>query len=684
MQATEARNGAGYPAIVFWNAAAAPLEVINPGDLLLEPFLKRLGLNQNPLSKSIAVSDRDEILRRHRVMKYLLDNRRMNSFLRRIKSSDLTFPDSEQAFLDHFKKGKNRFWSVARKFIRLVEQSKDAPAEFVVLADYLRDAAIWLQREERGLADDVAREIQRVASIKGRVTFELHCPGEGSPYVRALQSMAYGHQLYSYSLSNKLREFDIDPSDGKFKAVKCAVLTVLEWFKRGTMYSPLMIRRMPRQLESDLSMFFNRVASEAVDDVYRHITEKRERDGFFESDDIDSLRYVEKLEIAFDFEYEEGELRLRIVGMEGKPSKWISAGYSEWNAENYPGYGPLDRWRMENHVSKVNKEQLSGKIARIVKKYVDLIEERHQGFRDGWITVESPQTDSVYRWTSLKAVLGLSGNVERYKRSCECRNGFGEHVRMLQEIGRLADSIETYANLNRLPLTFPTVLADGHHLVSFDGLYPIHLIGREIRKDGAVTGSIRAADLVPLQAFPPINGQMVGLTGKNAGGKTAALEALSQALYMAHAGLPVFARSFEFNVKDAIGLLFLERGDGSVAELMVEKIKSILRQVEILGKEKIILFFDELGSATAEGGVRGDGVAFGGYRLGEEVLRKVKRHGCSVIFSTQITALAEEAEKSLGTANFRLTAEHRIEPGIGSSDIEDLMKTKGLEEYLKR
>ena len=81
---------------------------------------------------------------------------------------------------------------------------------------------------------------------------------------------------------------------------------------------------------------------------------------------------------------------------------------------------------------------------------------------------------------------------------------------------------------------------------------------------------------------------------------------------------------------------------------------------------------DELGSAAGE---------IDGFPFGKNVLQLIREAHVSAIVSTQITALAEFAEKELGAKTFQFDLQHNIKPGIGKGNLSGLMKKVGLDEF---
>jgi hypothetical protein len=234
-------------------------------------------------------------------------------------------------------------------------------------------------------------------------------------------------------------------------------------------------------------------------------------------------------------------------------------------------------------------------------------------------------------------------------------------------VARIISAKEQYANL---PFCFPTVLADDKNMVTFDNLAPIHLIGRT---DPSGTKEIGAKDLRLIAGLPALNGRIVSITGQNGGGKTATEVELINSLYQAHAGLPVFAQHFSFNPKDVVAMVFVERGSGSMLELLMKKLAVIAEEVKNNPTNKIVVVIDELLTGTQEDV---------GYEIGQQYLNMLASKNCSVMFVTQITGLAQYAEQKLNAISYYFDQKGNLVPGIGKGNAQYLAQQVGLDKYL--
>ncbi|MDB4984255.1 MAG: hypothetical protein JWM20_434 [Patescibacteria group bacterium] len=246
---------------------------------------------------------------------------------------------------------------------------------------------------------------------------------------------------------------------------------------------------------------------------------------------------------------------------------------------------------------------------------------------------------------------------------------------LFSDLNALADKARTIwktrEKFGHLPFCFPTVLDDDHNVISFDNLAPIHLIG-SLNKDR--TKELASKDLRLIKGLPALNGQILSLTGQNGGGKTATEVEMINATIQAHMGLPVFADHFSFNAKNVIAMVFVEKGQGSMLQLLMEKLKIVAEEIEKNKDNKIVVVIDELLTGTQEAD---------GLEIGRQYLRMLSRKKCSILFVTQITQLAQFSKDELGANCFYFDKDGSMKPGIGRGNARHLAEEVGLEKYLE-
>ena len=161
-----------------------------------------------------------------------------------------------------------------------------------------------------------------------------------------------------------------------------------------------------------------------------------------------------------------------------------------------------------------------------------------------------------------------------------------EHAKIKKLLGyifKLDVFLSVAAVANKMNFVFPRALEKGNHELKIQGLYH-----PELKK--AVSNDIT------LNATQPL----LFLTGANMAGKSTFLRSLSTAVYIAHMGFPVAARSMSFPVMDGIyTTINLPDNLGIGASHFYAEVLRVKKMAEELHKGKALFtIFDELFRGT--------------------------------------------------------------------------------------
>jgi ABC-type branched-subunit amino acid transport system ATPase component len=308
------------------------------------------------------------------------------------------------------------------------------------------------------------------------------------------------------------------------------------------------------------------------------------------------------------------------------------------------------------------------KAANIIMRKIQSIPEIDEIVMAEKVQIPCERTNSQYQYQSIQYLYSMPEVAENLEISSHFRKEVVSFITDLQAITRKLSIMVEKANTWGVKITSPEVVP--HSIISFDALIPIHLIGRKDSKGKVLTEK----DLCPIKNLPALQGQLLGLTGPNAGGKSVCHEAVMYNLFLAQTGLPIFGEGFTFSPKEFLGILSLEKGEGSTMELQIRKTKEIFDQ--IVGKNlNALLVLDEVGSGTSPDE---------GTEYAKNVLKIVAQTGTSCIFTTQLSEVAKYAETHLKAENYQLTKGYSVKPGIGKADIGNILEKEGLNKYFKQ
>lgn len=655
-------NGIEYPEINFWNREAEKLVFVNPEDFRREKLLVALGLDRacfKDVCKTFGITERDEIVKRQKLVRFFIENSAIADFLKKISLDVTNLPMSGQHFLDYFspESEHNPFWNLMCNFVGAVEQSQDVPAEIVSLVKFLKRTAN-LEGEERKMAKNIALEIQRAVHIEGVIKYSLDYDAlwRGFSEENIKGGEAYGYQKYAfgYRTLRKVPEW-VEKNVCRWTGIKylaeLCIAGINASIKRRY-FSPYIIRLVPDVISQSITNFLGTR--------------------------INNLKLPEQpkgkgVGISFSvfFRYSERGLEIGLLNVDAwRKEKYepVASNFLQYDKEIFPGYSRRELRAMKSSSIAQNNSVDALRIKQFGADIANRMKEKVFDGRDT-ITISGEDVDNDYKWVSLPALYKQTAFETTYKVIQEYREYVRGQLETLKVIAQLAHVFSEKAREWNKPLCFPKILKDHEHIVSFETLEPIHLIG-ESKSDSLE--KLTAEELVSIKSLSQLN-RLIGFTGQNAGGKSTTEEAIVNALFLAQSGLPVFGEKFSLNIKSQIGMVFIERGSGSTLELLLRKTKNILESLNGTSENKVVLVLDEVGTGTQE---------IDGFVFGKKLLRKLADSKCSVIFSTQIVDLAKYAKDTLGAECFNFNLQHEITPGIGRGGIENLMSEIGVDKLL--
>ncbi|MEX0930256.1 MAG: hypothetical protein WDZ79_01115 [Candidatus Paceibacterota bacterium] len=635
-----------FPEVTFWSVAAPKLKIVNEGDLQIERLLAQIGLADLSLT---AVTDGEEISRRQDTLRALMLSPELThgTIYRVARQAQVPTAD-DWSFIRHFE--EHHFWNAefSQVLDELVRVTRDAPGTDIRrFVDFLVNTRTEQRRLEDELSGFVISDMRRMAEFSGIATVRngkvehedcivgQHCfHYDTERLVKAPPSWARDPKNSFMELLAFLRSIPIERHNRRM---------------RELYFQPQLITELPR------------TAAKAITaGVSMELARITEASGLARDD----LRSVP---LRVGFKYQHGEMRIWFLDVTG-------LGGDE-------GFNALSTFPRSQDVSMLNyhllpiqqRHEISVWHARLVDRLSWALESKRAS--DVLVGAESPlvageglvvddtQLNHELRWRHVGEVIKQNPDYNRRFQQIEAYRAYvSKKLRRLAEVAQIAQALNKSSKEWGLPTSFPRVLPDNEHLVSFSRLYPTQLIGR---KKGEKT--LNSKSLVPIDSRLSMNGQIIGLTGSNAGGKTVVQESMAHAIYMAHCGLPIFGHDMQFNPKSILALAFLERGEGSTLELMAEKLNRIVETAEKADANKMVAILDELGTGTQMDI---------GMELGQRVISRLRATGCSVMFSTQITHLAVQAQEQHNAHVFGIDLKHRLSEGVRGGNVDELLRDR--------
>lgn len=691
-----------FPKLKFWDRQTPKITFINEGDFWQDELLSKLGLTKNHLISSMGSSDRKEVLRRQSILRTLFENPQLRTFIKNGIKTDI--PTDGQGFLDEFnpEKAMSSFTEKVYELITLLENINSATPlteDATILLSFLKETITDFKESERQFGLKVGEEIEKASKLHGRTTVQIDTSVDGVVFgftESGMEEQGYGYRHFSFRLSNRFRLI-LDPKSYQWKEhpnwrVVWIVLSVIifpiglyilwhNYRLNQLAFKPMIIEKVPNSLKRDIIEGLKQILLHQPNAEYNKLSkekarleqEKKNKEAAkielpptFPNLSIDNLKTF----IELYYTYDRRGLSIRIIRAYCQPEKLFHYNTPFYETD-FKGYSASYVQKIQEESRKLENDavQQTYQYANITKVlgYVQKTQETLFG-TDGHTIIPSPKTDIEFKYYTVEEIKNLPQVAYDYETVRTYRSFVSETVR---ELHSLVDTLEAVIDCSerwKIPLEFPTILPDDEHVIGFETIYPIHLIGREAPNKTPV----KPENLVAITSLPPLNGQMVGLTGQNGGGKTATINELSYLIFLAQSGLPVFGKGVHLNVKKTIGLVFNTRGEGSQLQNFLNKSMNVLKTIKGLSSNSTVIMLDELGS----GAQNQDGI-----ELGKKILKALHKSGVSTIYNTQLPEVAEYSQNELGAICFKFTLDHQVRKGIGAGGASLLAKEIGIDKY---
>ncbi len=620
------------------------VEVVNPDGFPIHETLDGLGIGRSPLRDSWGITDIMEIQERHKVVKCLMDSPELCRWLSSVTPTDRRdIPYNHDGFMYTYNPAHehNAFWKQVHTFLGFSKEYADAEGRIATLRKTLAQS-LPLEACERKMADHIAEDVTRITFVEGVAEFEAGTGGDGF-YLEPINHSAFGYRKYSFALS-------------------CARdIKVSEWFT--SKWNPLRWIGVGKLAEKRAEKRKER----AMSDAYKPLEMQSAPQVLMGELNAGIQRVLRSINLPDIMEQRVAKVHVRFTYGEKGLCAWIYAiepivevGPARFESSDYGGYSHVNKSKMDEATLEIDRQITKQKAAQYAHLLRARIVEREKEFFDTWRDIRSPNTDQTCRWFALETMYNDIECKQVYKDLKKHRTFFYNHISRLAEVARVVERLQARAEQLDSALCVPEVLSNGH-VVEFEKLMPVHLLAHD-----------KPQKLVPIGRLPAINGDLIGLFGSHGGGKTVTTIAVPIATWMAQSGLPVFAELLRANVKEVIGTAFIEKGEGSTCEMLVEKLARIAKRSKTCDGSKMIVILDELGGGTQEDA---------GFTLGLDMLRTLKSRNVSTLFSSQILSLGMRVQEDLGAKCFSLDHNHSLRPGIRGGGIDDLRKRTGFDQH---
>lgn len=642
-----------YHDFTMWSQRIDPedrLVIINEEDFPEKAILSGLGLSSSPLKHSFGITNKKEIRERLELSTFLCRNPRVIAALQKMNSVP-ELPMSAEAFMMYVNPTKehNLLWDHVHNFLHLIHDFDHVPTRLALLRDDLVKA-LWLEKANRRMTDDVLSKVENMSMIEGEIDLVVSDPMCGISLKADRDSVDFiGHKNYSCSLNN-IRYKDIPEWVGwKFSSFWslgiAPIISTVVHFQNETLKESAYEERIMDSLPDDFFSDLETIVMARLKEVF--------------SGDV--LYNLDNCKLHVAFSYGADGLKVQVYGIDYSGNQSITNLLKFGNVESYSAKRASlvsdFRKRFDKKYIDHKKETLTAGIRQV------MIKESEDFFETTW-KAQSNALDVTCKWYALDTLYESSENSDLHMTVEKFRGYYTNHFNRLRLVVDLAEKINLAAKKSKTSICSVEVLSDDCHTVSTDIVFPIHLLSR------TDIGQVK-----PFKDLPKLNGQMIGFSGAHASGKTVSALTVTDNIFLAQSGIPPLGSGkFAFNVKDVLGLCFVENGDGSTAQLQLRKLNNIVTQTENIPGNKVVVVLDELGFGTQD---------YNGLKLGKKVLNALKKRGVTILYSSQILDLSEWAVSEWNAEVFYIDSKHRIKKGIKDGDFSALCKIERVHKDLR-
>lgn len=616
-----------------WKSSTKKITILNPQDFEVPEFIKEIKSKFNLSDDVFGSADEKEVKERLEVMKVLKNEGIMEAIddLSKFFQKSIYLPSSENDFLFYYDQNDNPYWKAVKSLIKKLKPFREY-TRIDEICSYL-ESKLHLEEVEMKFASEISHKLKSVTFLEGIIKMEMR----GDDYWRyhsmddlVNTSVVVGKKAYRSTWKDgfvaNVPNWTKSPLM-RFLGVKSFVQKMANSFAIARANSSSTVSYLPRCVVQDILNHFNKEEFNSLRNEYRNC--------------IFTLHFL----------YDEHGLRIDFIGVE----KEVGDHEFSFQKRNFDGFTKRERKQFKKSEKEVTNLYIRSKMLNGLQTIYDELNTEYSLFTK-YFKIESKNTDDEFRWYALNNI--YNENKELVEKLEDIRRYTSLNVKTMSALGSIIKYMTKIAAEKNLNICIPEI-TEAHTGTTFNDLAPIEIFEKHKK-------------LISF-TLPTINGHILCLTGRHGGGKSVAGKSILSSVWMAQSGLPIFAKEFKTEIKTVIGSIVNDNGEGSTATVFVEKVKSLMEGISKVPNGESIIFIDEIGKGTQE---------TAGINLGKRILKTVKDKGYSVIFNSQILALAEYAKDELGANCFVVDKNHQFKEGIGDGQMDELLKEKGLDKYL--
>lgn len=651
----------------FWrDQKLKKLIILNPDDFKPPAIAKNLETKYgDAFFESLGLSDQKEIIERNELMKFMFTRpelmMKINQWEDSLKKLR-NLPDNENDFLFFYEK-ENPYWKILHDFVAEIRGAGDCPKKLLPFIEMLEEAIQNLEHLEKDMADKIGQKLKRVTKMEGVIDllisgFFVHC--RDSDDEEEYEPVIIGQKSFSSVWASDYKAHIptwIKNWIFSFIGVKALWQRIANAKAAKKALRSSIIETFPTSIKLDLKQGIRNLLKLDFCKEASYSSEESLKN----HPDYKIFRFLEDLpstRLKLYFHYDAAGMWVTPINITSNLRSTYEI-FSENRVEDeYTGYTQEERDTIIKNLDKINQEVSESLASNQAMKTKDFMSKNLNITIGNALRIEALETDSEFRWFYIMNLYRSDEHKETYVKLINNRHKFCDGINELKKLGDIIKAFKETAKQKDLPICMPEITTEKIG-IAFKEMGPIDMMEQNNKM---VTFS-----------FPEINGHIICLTGKHGRGKSVAGNSVLENLWLAQSGLPVFAQYFRTDIKEMIGAITNDTGEGSTATVFGKKALNLFANIQKVPAHKSLIFIDEIGKGTQEKS---------GFELGKRILRTLNHNGNSVIFNTQIMALAEYARDNHDAICLKADNEHQFQPGIGEGMMEDLIREIGLDKYL--
>ncbi|HCP08814.1 MAG TPA: hypothetical protein DIT25_03395, partial [Candidatus Moranbacteria bacterium] len=460
-----------YVPIVLWDEKAKKLDFINASDFRKERLLGILGLSKSNLKESFGITDRAEILKRQRMIRFFIDNPELAETVMSMDPWKTGLPQEGQKFLNYFDSGQehNFFWGMVNELVENIYCCKEVPPEISEWVKFLSSTKDTLEAEEWDMAKKAGEEIVKATNLEGYATYTFSMLGSFK-LEDLKEGKVYGYRKYAYGLGHPFEKMKLPQWLFKKGFKKSGITNILQriadWQEKKAeelRYSHLIVDYFPASIDKAIRVF--------LDERMKKVSRP------------EGVKYAGT--VKFFFRYSREGLEIQLIDTQVELAEEVKKTNLFLENEGFTGYSFRQLAKIRKKNAAINGWIKTNLTEAARGKMLSSFERAIGNICSELVSVDKNCTilvDEEFAWYAVQHILSQPFVKDSCDRVVRYREHFHVKLEVLRFIAEIAITLKEKSEQWGKTLCFPNILEETEHAVMFKNLDPIHLLGEKKEK----------------------------------------------------------------------------------------------------------------------------------------------------------------------------------------------------------